>query len=214
MPTYDVVSAFTPRSVYHYQGFPVGIVASPAWAMTSFTSAKERRPAPPPARTIPLLPVDYGARPPEPHDHRTRSSIPSHKGTARALSTPRFHPHVDPLVAYSHDGLYALPLVWNLSYDPRSLHVLDGHHRRPGPAVSAFSYAHLATRCAVRLAPADGGQPLHSLDLILRHLPLQIEMEPRGRPDRPFSKSDDYYVSVWDVLLDLYHGLRVAVEPQ
>ncbi|KAI0765916.1 hypothetical protein BD413DRAFT_453081, partial [Trametes elegans] len=95
---------------------------------------------------------------------------------------------------------------WDVLYPPHKLRVPAALYYPSTPIISWTEFALPAAQAAL----PDGGHPLCLLVLIFPHLSIKLEITPSagGSP-----AGDRRYVSVWDVLLGLYNGLRTPITP-
>ncbi|OJT07985.1 hypothetical protein TRAPUB_1135 [Trametes pubescens] len=146
-------------------------------------------------------------------DKRARSPPPKPKSHAPVAETPalRYPPRVNPLIVHAHPAADPSRLNWDLYHHPDTLHLTDERHIPSIP----LSWDDLATIPAVCAAFRDGGYPLHSLTLVFRFLPLQIEVKPGAHPPPKGTPPEDHdHVSVADLFVGLYNGLRAHVDPR
>ncbi|KAI1787990.1 hypothetical protein LXA43DRAFT_1162329 [Ganoderma leucocontextum] len=149
-------------------------------------------PSTPELRTVPLPGVNDVYANGEERAHY--SSAPPPWG--RSAST---HPSVDPFLVVPHHPNTRPPIVWDLMRHP-STAFLDH---------PSLTHDALRRRCAVRASRVDGRQPLRSLVLIFPLLPMEMEIV----PSQASLRAGLGYVSLWDVLEGLYHGLRAPIAP-
>ncbi|EIW54736.1 uncharacterized protein TRAVEDRAFT_50877 [Trametes versicolor FP-101664 SS1] len=190
----------------HFPYRPPGAPSSTWYGSTSTSPNPGTPPLPstPTLRTVPLPSTgDYEL-------YRWDARIPptpptATKGRPRAPAALLFQ--VDPLIAYTPQESVAHPSdAWDLLRDPSTIQLLDNH--------SQALKRHDLTACwAVRVAGLQNGeQPLCSLVLIFRGLPLQIKIPPSHVSSHDNRRGRGAFVSIWDVLAGLYNGLRAPVD--
>ncbi|KAI0330727.1 hypothetical protein GY45DRAFT_719279 [Cubamyces sp. BRFM 1775] len=163
-------------------------------------------PPPPIPRVCPLPVVDKSEPRPNP-----AASGKFFAPAARQSSIIRYCPRLDPLLVYASGNSLKPPIAWDMAFHPVTLQVRLGTPARNG----AMSWEYFR-RCAARLAFQDGGQPLHSLALIINMPSLQTKVKatPGYTLLQNTSTTTTPYVSVWDVLIALYQALQAPADAE
>ncbi|KAL7277085.1 hypothetical protein PYCCODRAFT_1432787 [Trametes coccinea BRFM310] len=194
-----------PKKTVRFASFPAR-TPSPASSTASDSLSSSPGPSTPPQVYPAYLPpiAQYTVYPPwEPlppafHDAPYHSPI--------RTSSPADGPIVDTLLEVLPSPALP-PLLWDVMKHPD--HIRLGSAHTPGtPRLVSSDVA----RCAARSSPKENRLPLRRMVLLLPSIPREIEVTPAK--EAVWASAPLPYVTVGDVLHNLYRALRMPVDPK